>query len=147
MGPTSEDDHGDRVTLDLNFAFVSDFADASPKLTAVGIGFDTIYAPSVPATHAAMFAVISVRFSRAEAGADKAFKVSIMNADGDLIAPPMETAGTAEPPPAGFHHRNIQSVVGMYGLTFPNYGDYQVSWLVNGTEMATASIRVAKPRP
>ena len=35
----------------LDFAFLCDYADASGKVHALGIGVDNIYAPQVPARH------------------------------------------------------------------------------------------------
>ena len=48
--------------MEVNFAFLCDYADQSgAKMTAIGIGFDTIYATRVPAVHALFFSVISLK--------------------------------------------------------------------------------------
>ena len=68
--------------MKVNFGFLCDYADTTGgKLNAMGIGFDTIYANTVPATHRQMFAVVSIEFSSVEVGA-KEIALHIINADG-----------------------------------------------------------------
>lgn len=132
--------------MDVSFAFLCDYADNAAKLTAVGIGFDTIYAAKTPARHPLFFAVAAIRFSRVEAGR-KRFRVHVTDADGKDIAPPLDTTMDVQPPPEGYLHRTQRIALALHGAEFPRYGDYQVSWLVDGFELVTIPLRVAPPPP
>ena len=46
--------------MNLDFAFICDYAEVSGKINALGIGFDTIYSPKVPAKHPLFFLVFHV---------------------------------------------------------------------------------------
>lgn len=130
--------------MELSFAFLCDYADQSAKMTAVGIGFDTIYAAKVPASHRLMFAVLGVRFTVVEVG-PKQLGVRIIDADGTDIAPPMDTTINVEPPPPGFTHRAVRVALGLQGLTFPRYGDYSVRFLIAKQEVANIPLKVTPP--
>lgn len=131
--------------MEVNFAFLCDYADQSGgKTSALGIGFDTIYAASVPASHPLFFAVISIRFNSVEIGA-KRIGVSVIDADGQNIVSPIDATFELEPPPAGFTYRNQGLALSFYGVQFPRYGDYSVSWLVDSLEVKHVSLRVAPP--
>ena len=89
--------------MDLEFAFLSDFAEESGgKLHALGIGVDTIHAAEVPARHPQLTMVAQIRYSVAEAGTHR-LEVSGYDADGkeiidriegDMPLPPV-TGGTS----------------------------------------------------
>jgi hypothetical protein len=127
------------------FAFVCDYADhSSGKLTAVGIGFDTIYARQVPARHPIMYGVLGMRFSVVEVGPKK-LGVRIIDADGNNIVPPIDGNVNVDPPPAGYTNRTLRVALGIHGLEFPRFGDYSVSFLVEGQEVARVPLKVAPP--
>jgi hypothetical protein len=65
----------------VDFAFICDYAEATGKINALGIGFDTIFAPNVPTKHPSFFLVVQLRASTVEAG-DKQLKISLIDADG-----------------------------------------------------------------
>ncbi len=131
--------------MQVNYAFLCDYADQSgKKISALGIGFDTIYANKVPAAHPLFFAVISIRFESTEIGS-KRMGVRIIDADGKNLVPPLDTTIELEPPPAGFTYRSQGLSLAFYGVEFPHYGDYSVRWLVNGTEVKDVSLKVALP--
>jgi len=111
---------------------------------ALGIGFDTIYAAKVPTPHPVFFAVISIKFSATEAG-PKQVGMHLIDEDGKDVVPPMETTINVASPPPGFLHRNQRIALAMYGITFPRYGDYTISWLVGGQEIKNIPLRVAPP--
>ena len=54
--------------MHTDFAFVCDAAEATSKINALGIGFDTIYANQVPVRHPHFSIVLQLRSSAAEAG-------------------------------------------------------------------------------
>ncbi len=131
--------------MDVAFAFVCDYADNSAKLTAVGVGFDTIYAKEVPLTQPAFHVVAAFRFKAAEAGT-KTIEVHIIDADGGDIVPPLRTRMEIGRPNAGYRYRTQRIALGLHGVVFPAYGDYEVSWLVDGHEATMIPIKVA-PTP
>ena len=54
--------------MDVDFGFLCDYAQqAASKITALGIGFEIIYAPNVPVRHDSMSLVTRLRASVAEA--------------------------------------------------------------------------------
>ncbi len=130
--------------MEVSFAFLCDYADQTAKLTAIGIGFDTIYAPKVPATHPVFFAVIALRFSVVEVG-QKKLGVRIIDADGKGIVPALDTTISVERPAEGYTHGTQRIALGLHGITFPDYGDYSVSWLLDGNEVAQVPLKVAPP--
>ena len=131
--------------MDVAFAFVCDYAENSTKLTAVGIGFDTIYAPAVPLTHPAFYVVAAFRFRAVEAGS-KNIEVHIVDADGKDVVPPLSTQIEVSRPASGYTHTSQRMALGLHGVTFPAYGDYEVSWLVDGHESALIPLKIA-PAP
>lgn len=133
--------------MEVNYTFLCDYADNSGgKLTAVGIGFDTIYARTVPATHPMLYAVIGLWFSSVEAGS-KQIGLRIVDADGNEIAPALNREVNVPPPPPGFTYRTLRLVMGVGNLTFEAYGDYVVAWLLGGTEIGRSLIKIAEPPP
>ena len=131
--------------MEVSFAFLCDYADQSGgKMTAVGIGFDTIYAVNVPATHPLFFPVIGIKFSSTEIG-QKRIGMRLIDEDGNNIIPPIDTTLNVAQPPPGFLFRTQRIVLAMHGVIFPKYGDYMVSWLVDGQEIKTVQLKVAPP--
>ena len=131
--------------MEVSFAFLCDYAAQSGgKLSAIGVGIDTIYARNVPATHPLMFAVIALQFSQVEVG-QKQIGIHIIDSDGGNIVPPLDGTFNVEQPPSGYTHRTQRVALALHGVTFPQYGDYSVRWLIAGQEVKSASIKVAPP--
>jgi len=131
--------------LDVSFAFLCDYADQTGgKMAAIGVGFDTIYARTIPASHPLFFAVIALRFSTTEVG-PKQVGIRIIDADGSNIVPPVDTTINVEPPPAGYLFRTQRIALALHGVTFNRYGDYAISWLVGGQEVKQVALKVAPP--
>jgi len=131
--------------LDVNYAFLCDYADQSGgKLGALGIGFDTIYAPKVPATHAVFFAVISIRFSSTEVGL-KQVGMHLIDEDGKAVVPPLDANINVASPPPGLLYKNQRIALAMYGVSFPRYGDYSVRWLLGDQEIKNIPLKVVPP--
>ena len=70
----------------VDFAFICDYAEVKDKINALGIGFDTIYASSVPARHPSFFLVFQIRANIVEAG-EKTIKLSLIDEDGKNVIP------------------------------------------------------------
>lgn len=133
--------------MEVNFAFLCDYADqGGGKMGALGIGFDTIYATKVPTTHPLFFAVINIKFSSTEAGA-KQVSMHLIDEDGKDVVPPLEATINVASPPPGFLYRSQGIALRMHGVTFPRYGDYAISWLLDGQEVKNIVFRVAAPAP
>ena len=133
--------------MNVEYAFLCDYANSSNKLTAVGIGIDSIYAEILPAIHPQLFVVLALKFTASETGRRRAFEVHLQDADAkDIIPPP---AGNLDiPAPAeGMSYRTHRIVTGLYSLKLERFGDYQVSWLIDGNEVHALHFRVTqKPR-
>ena len=131
--------------MEVNFAFLCDYADQSGgKISAIGVGFDTIYAGNVPFRHPLFFSVISIKFSATEAG-PKRVGMHLIDADGNNVVPPLDTPINVGSPPPGLLYRNQQITLAMRGVSFPRYGDYTISWLVGGQEIKVVPFKVAQP--
>ena len=130
--------------MDVAFSFVCDYADNSSKLTAVGIGFDTIYAPEIPLTHPVFYVVAAFRFSAVETG-QKTVEVHIINADGGDIVPPLRTQIDVGRPAVGYRNNVRRMALGLHGVTFPDYGDYEIAWLIDGHQASLIPLKVAPP--
>ncbi len=130
--------------MDVEFAFLCDYADNSAKLTAVGAGFDTLYAPSLPTRHGLFYAVISIRFSITELGSHKV-GLHLVDADGNPQIPPLEAPVDVRQPPPGYLYRTQRIVLALYGVGFARYGDYSVRWTVDGREVTSLPLKVVEP--
>ena len=131
--------------MNVEFAFLCDYAAPDAKFTAIGIGIDTIYTDSVPAVHAHIFAVLAVRFTANEAGRPREYEMNVQDADGKDIITPVTDRVEIAPAPDGISSLTHRFVNGLYGVRFEEFGDYQVSWLIDGTEQHVVPLRVAKP--
>ena len=130
--------------MDLEFAFLSDFAEESGgKLHALGIGIDTIHAAEAPTRHPLLTMVAQIRYSVAEAGAHR-LEVSGYDADGQQIIDRIE-GEMALPPVSGGTSGTARVLVNLVGVNFPAYGDYSFHVVLNGVEVSRASVRVAPP--
>ena len=84
--------------MDLDFAVLADGVVARPdgKLDILGAGFDTIWAPTVPAQHARLVLAVRVLLTRHETEHPHRLDVVIQAADGaDLARGQWRTASAA----------------------------------------------------
>ncbi len=127
----------------MDFAFVCDYADASgSKINALGIGFDTIFAQSMPWAQPQFFYVAQVRASVAEVG-QKDLAIKIIDADGDSIAEIQGMFAIEKPAPG--QETKARIAVQFAGVTFPRYGGYAIHLVMGGNELHTISLTVAPP--
>ena len=101
--------------MNVEYAFLCDYADPGAKLTAVGIGIDSIYAPSVPAQHPQLFAVLCLRFSLNETRRTKSFEMFLQDADGQNVIPPISATVDVPAPAEGMTYRTHRMVHGCTG--------------------------------
>lgn len=130
--------------MEVDYAFLCDYADNSGKLTAVGIGIDTIFSQTLPARHPLFYAVIALRFSPVEVG-QKRVGVRVIDADGNPVVPDIDTNINVEPPPPRYTYHVKRIAHALYGVGFARYGDYSVRWLVNGQEVKSLPLKLALP--
>ena len=120
--------------MDVDFGFLCDYAQAADKISALGIGFERIYAAELPATHLHMSLVLRLRFHSTEAGL-KHLEIEIIDSDGNLVSdPPMEMDIQVNAPETGTETA-VQLAVSINGLTFQRYGDYSLHVLVDKHEV------------
>ncbi|MEA1958616.1 MAG: hypothetical protein U9N44_02945 [Chloroflexota bacterium] len=127
----------------VDYAFICDYAEASGKLNALGIGFDTIYAPKVPFKHRHFCLVVQLRTSVVEAG-QKKIEVHIIDQDGNDIIPVMhgqvaisKTEGKPE---------SIGRIVMEFGnIDLKSYGTHSIRLTVEGVEMVNVPFSVSEP--
>jgi hypothetical protein len=131
--------------LDLEFAFLCDSAQESGgKIHALGIGFDSILAPSMPVTHPAITVVAQLRYSMDEAG-QKALAVRAIDADGRSIVNPIDRQ-IEFPTPPGRPSNVARLIIGLTGVHFISYGDYAVHITLDGASVAQLAFSVVQPQ-
>ena len=130
--------------MNVEYAFLCDYADPGNKLTAVGIGIDSIYVVDVPAVHTQIFAVLALKFTLNETRSTRTFKVHLQDADANNIIPPITGHFSILAPADGMSYRTHRIINAIYNLKFEKLGDYQVSWLIDDTEVHSLHFRVTK---
>lgn len=129
--------------MKLDFAFICDYAEATRKINALGIGFDTIYAPKLPCKHPSFFLVIQLRANVVEAG-EKNLEVRLIDEDGKDIIPAISGKFSIPKPSAGTE--SIGRIAMQFGnVEFPHYGSYSLHAVVEGHEMVHMPLKVSPP--
>jgi len=127
----------------VDFAFICDYAEATGKINALGIGFDTIFAPNVPAKHPSFFLVVQLRASTVEAG-DKQLKISLIDEDGQNVIPDINGKFSVPKPREGLESK-ARLAVNFGNVEFPKYGSYSVHAVIDGHEMVSIPLKVSPP--
>ena len=128
--------------MECEFAFLCDFAEQDRKLHAVGIGWETIQAPSLPHRQPNMGIVARLRGSVAEAGT-KDVSVRLIDADGRNVIPAIHQQLKFEPRGMEGH---VNLVVQLTNVQFQSYGAYAAYVTVGGEQKSRLSFTVAEPR-
>jgi hypothetical protein len=129
--------------MNLDFAFICDYAEAAAKLNALGIGFDTIFAAQLPARHLHFSLVLQLRASITEVG-QKKLTVSLIDEDGKDVIPAIEGQfGIARPETGAYSIGRF--VVEFGNVEFQHYGSYAVHVVIEGTEITSLPFRVTPP--
>jgi len=129
--------------MNTDFAFICDYAEASTKLNALGIGFDTLYARQVPVKHNHFSFVMQIRTSVIETR-PKHLEVHLIDEDGLDIIPPINGTFSVQIR-AGATEAVGRIVVEFGNVEFKQFGLYSVRAAVEGIEMASIDFRVAEP--
>ncbi len=130
------------MAMQVDFAFICDYAEATNKVNALGIGFDTIMSGRVPVRHPNFFLVIQLRANIVEAG-EKNFEVHLIDEDGKEIIPPIKGKLNIPRPPAGTESTG-RIAMRFDSVEFPKFGTYSMHVLVEGHEMSRIPLRVAQ---
>ena len=135
--------------MNIDFAFICDYAQAGPKMNALGIGFDTIYAAKVPVKHNHFSLVMQLRASVVEIGTKK-MVIHIIDDDGKDVVPPLN----ANFPLQVKEHSTeaVGRIVLEFGnVEFQHFGSYSVRAVIEGLEMASINFNVLErpqtPKP
>lgn len=135
--------------MDLDYVVLADFALPRPdgKLDIHGVGWDTIAAPAVPATHPRMDLAVRFLLSSLEIDSDHHVVVTLTTADGtDLsrmeatVSPPPDVQRPQLPPDRKIA---VGLVLSFNMVTFPDYGTYQIAVAWDGNEVRAIRLFVA----
>ena len=126
-----------------DFAFVCDYAEVTGKINALGIGFDTIYAPKIPCKHPHFFLVIQLRANVTEAG-EKKLEVRLIDEDGKDVIPTLRGKFIIPKPVAGTESIG-RIAMGFKDVEFPRYGPYSLHAVIEGLEMVRVPLKVSPP--
>lgn len=130
--------------MDIDFYFICDYAETTHKINALGIGFDRIYAPRLPARHPHFHLVAQLRFRSTEAGS-KDMEIHLIDADGTDVVPPIKGTIEVRKPVPGSLYALGRINIGFGNIEFKKYGDYQVSVIIQGREEFNVPFTVAEP--
>lgn len=131
--------------MQLDFAFICDYAEVTNKVNALGIGFDTIFAHQVPMRHPAFFLVLQMRATIVEAG-EKNFEIHMIDDDGHEIIPALKNRLNIPRPPSGTESTG-RLAMRFDNVQFPQFGVYSIHIVIEGHEMARIPLRVSQMSP
>ena len=129
--------------MQVDFAFICDYAEATNKINALGIGFDTIVSGKMPTRHPTFFLVVQIRANVVESG-EKNFEVHLIDEDGKEIIPALKGKLNIPRPPSGTESTG-RLALRFDGVEFPRYGAYSIHMTVEGHEMVRIALRVSQP--
>jgi hypothetical protein len=119
--------------MKVDFAFICDYAEATNKINALGIGFDRIYARELPTKHRHFSVVVQLRATLMEAG-EKNIEVRLIDEDGNDVLPPARVQLNI-PKPEGKIESTGRFVMEFGNVEFKRYGIHSVRVAIDGTEM------------
>ena len=126
--------------MQLDFAFICDYADQLGKIVAVGVGIEEIRATEVPATHKQLALVARIRTNVTETGT-KNMTLDMIDSDGVSVLPPIEMQIEVEHP-EGQAEGTLTLVGSINDVSFPHYGAYSIHIGIDGHELARLPLRV-----
>jgi hypothetical protein len=139
--------------MELDHVVLADVVSPRPdgKIDLHGVGWDTIFAAAVPATHPRMDVVIRFLLSAQEVEAAHRVVVTLLATDGlelariqaDVAPLPPDQRGAL---PAG-RRIGIGMLLTLAGVTFPNYGAYSLVITWDGTEVREPIRLFVEPIP
>ncbi len=123
---------------------LADFASVTGegKINIMGV-FHEINPLTMPFVLPQMFAVVVYEASVAERGLEKVSRVVLLDADANEIMNLEQTVRIPDARPGT--QPVVNQILGLAGLRFETSGDYQFSFLIDGDEKGTLSLRVNEP--
>jgi hypothetical protein len=127
--------------VQLDNIIIADVISPRPdgKLDLHGVGWDTIFAAAVPATHPRMDVAVRFLLSRHEVETGHHVTVEMQGADGHVVA---RLDVDTQPVPIEEREKLVPGrrigvglILNLSGLVFPEYGDYQLVITWDGTEV------------
>lgn len=136
--------------MELDHTILADGVSNRPdgKVDIYGAGWDTIFAPQVPAMHPQMALVLRLLVTPHELESQHSVLVVILTADGQELGrveaqlPPMPVE-QRQRIPAG-RRVGIAAVLNFVNVTFPAYGDYGIKIHWDGTEVRDLRLHVTQ---
>ena len=129
--------------MHIDYAFIADYAqDAGGKVSALGIGWTDLFAATVPVQHPLMTYVASMSFAVSEAGT-KNVELRMLDADGGDVVPPLTAEMEFAPLPNTLGGR-VHIILNFNGVVFPRFGQYAISLVVQGNEVAHTPFAVVE---
>ncbi len=128
--------------MDLLVLLSADYANIAEggKLNVMGI-FRNIYSTSFPARHPEMHLIIKMRASPAEYGQTRKITIKLM--DDDAKTELVNFSRNIEiPRPVGRQQPEINQILKLRDIVFPEPGTYQFSVLVDNDEKGTLPIEL-----
>lgn len=129
-------------TMDLLVLLSADYANIAEggKLNVMGI-FRNIYSSSFPARHPEMHLIVKLRPSPAEYGQTRKITIKLMDEDGKNELVNFSRA-IEIPRPTMKQRFEINQILRLRDLVFPEPGTYQFSVLIDNDEKGTLPIEV-----
>lgn len=129
--------------MKVDFAFICDYAVATGKINALGIGFDTIRAKQVPYRHPHFSLVLQIRASAVEVG-NKSVTIHLIDEDGQEVVPVIQSQAEIQKPEG--RPDSIGRFVIEFGMVeFKRYGSYSVRVAIEGMEVAEVPFAIVQP--
>lgn len=126
--------------MELDHMVLADVISPRPdgKLDLHGVGWDTIFAASVPASHPRMDVAVRFLLSQQEVEDAHAVVLALVGEDGQELAKLYAEVGPLTPEqrgeiPAG-RKIGIGLILTLAGVVFPSYGRYHLAVTWDGTE-------------
>ena len=129
--------------MKTDFTFICDYAEVTRKINALGIGFDTIYAPKIPCKHPHFFLVIQLRANVVEAG-EKNLEVHLVDEDGNDVIPTLKGKFNI-PKTSGVKESIGRIAMRFHNIEFQKYGLYSIHAVIEGLEMVRIALKVSQP--
>lgn len=135
--------------MEVKFAHVCDYASISQegKLSVMGI-FDRIGAPQVPVVHPQMYVAFGLDLDYTEVGRPFTVEVQMVDSDGEPIWKAKAQGIPHMPVTAKPGDRNVVvQVIPLQGLTFREFGSYDVNIFTNGQMKERIQFNVSQVSP
>lgn len=129
--------------MDLLTLLAADYANIAQggKINVMGI-FRTIYATTFPAKHLSMTLVVKLGANLGEFGQERQLIIKLLDADGKELM--RFESKVKVPSPSGGQRPEIDAIIQINEIIFPNPGRYQFSVFIDKDEKGSLPIEVIK---